>query len=237
MELAIDLGNTHLKWGLFSGDRLIDLGVDKVENYRPEEKLIQKLKAVVFSNTHFAAANLEEKFQKVPIVKDIRAIAPDFKTDYKTPDTLGSDRMAVCYAASKFFPKQAVLIIDAGSCITYDMVDERGIHRGGMISPGLYMRLRAMNQFTANLPLAEAPTQWAPMALSTRDSLSQGALSGCVYEMEGYISYVEDRFKNIKIIITGGDADLFVKFIKKEIFAEPNLVLWGLREIIKKYAE
>lgn len=179
----------------------------------------------------------EEKLKGVEVFEVRPGTFGPVSSDYTTPETLGPDRIAGFTAASVIFPSENVVVIDAGTCITYDVVDKSGIHRGGSISPGINMRLRAMKEFTKALPLAPIPEKLNPCALSTVDALGQGALAGLVFEMEGMIDHFEAKYGRIKVLLTGGDAGLFANFLKTEIFAEPNLVLLGLYEILKYHAK
>ena len=237
LDLVLDIGNTKVKWGLFSNDRTPEFGECESEHFPPKSLREKKLKSVVYASTHAHTPEIMSSFSTVPCVQNIRELPFPFKTNYTTPETLGEDRIAAVVGALKLFPERNVLIVDAGSCITYDFVREDGVHEGGMISPGLHMRLKAMHQFTGKLPLAEVPGTPNPLGKSTVEAIGQGALMGCIYEIEGYISYLKYQNKNLHTILTGGDGKLFVKFIKKKIFAPPNLVLSGLREIQKKYAQ
>jgi len=237
LDLVLDIGNTKVKWGLFSNDRTPEFGECESAHFPPKALGGKKPKSVVYASTHAHTGKLISAFASASLVQNMRELPFEFKTKYTTPETLGEDRIAAVIGALKLFPDKNVLIVDAGSCITYDFVGEDGVHEGGMISPGLHMRLKAMHQFTGKLPLAEVPETPNPLGRSTAEAIGQGALMGCVYEIESYISYLQYQNKNLHTILTGGDGKLFVKFIKKKIFAQPNLVLSGLREIQKKYAQ
>jgi len=233
LRLALDIGNSRVKWGVFREDKLVHSSVQDLGELSFSREILE--------NTSHAIAAISGGYNQldeilpegIKLIQLNGKLALPLKSDYKTPETIGADRIAAYHGASLMFPGYPVAAVDAGTCITYDIVDGEGVHRGGMISPGLKMRLRAMNEFTAFLPIVDLPSQVDPIALSTADALGQGALCGALKEMEGIIAHCRSRFKGIKIIITGGDADVFEKFLKTEIFAERNLVLIGLHEILK----
>ncbi len=232
IKLTLDIGNTRVKWGAFSGGLLQDKGIGHFPNFQlPEDIAAQTTHAIVSAT---GSHNLLSGFfpeEVKPILLSADLDLP-VKSDYLTPETIGTDRIAAYHGAVALFPGETSLSIDAGTCITYDLVENSEEHRGGMISPGLKMRLRAMNEFTHALPLVELPPKAAPLALSTADALGQGALFGAACEVEGIIGYFKDRFKGIKILLTGGDAGQLAENIRTEVVLEPDLVLIGLHEIL-----
>lgn len=152
--------------------------------------------------------------------------------DYKTPDSLGIDRIALAVAANKLFPGENTLVVDAGTCITYDFIDAYGIYRGGQICPGLQMRLNAMHRYTTNLPQLNVQDSYEEIGKSTEECMISGALLGTINETEGFIKSYNSAFGKINICITGGDSQFFVLNMKTEILAFPFLVLQGLNEIL-----
>ncbi len=152
---------------------------------------------------------------------------------YTTPETLGKDRLAGVCGAAKLFPQKNCLVIDVGTCITYDFIDAEKKYYGGSISPGIEMRLKAMHTFTGKLP--QAPIRWANdfIGNSTQSSLQTGALHGTVNEIDGFVSQYKKRFGAITIIMCGGDTNFLANRCESEIFAAPNLVIIGLNEILK----
>lgn len=155
-----------------------------------------------------------------------------FTNQYHTPETLGRDRLAGIAGALKQFPNEASLVVDLGTCNTYDFVDEHKNYTGGNIAPGMMMRLQAMNHFTDKLPLLEAEHHEHLMGLSTTEAMQNGAIKGIILEIEGYIRALASKKRAINVILTGGDSIFFAKHFKKKIFAEPNLVLIGLNHIL-----
>jgi type III pantothenate kinase len=153
---------------------------------------------------------------------------------YGTPKTLGKDRLASAVAAHYLFPEKNCLIIDCGTCTTYNFIDEKGIFLGGNITPGLKMRLEAMHTLTAKLPLVELEkNDIALVGNDTKTALLSGAQLGALYEIEGFIDAYVQRFGKIRTLLTGGNADFFVNRLKNQIFADSNLVLVGLNVILK----
>jgi len=155
---------------------------------------------------------------------------------YETPETLGKDRIALAVAAHKIHSDEPTLVIDAGTCITYDFVDAEGTYYGGAISPGVQMRLKAMHFGTSSLPLINWQKEMKGIpelnGKSTISSMLSGVVNGAKGEMEAFIVKYSENRPNLKVLLTGGDAEFFEKELKNGIFADPNLLLKGLNEIL-----
>lgn len=151
---------------------------------------------------------------------------------YETPETLGYDRMAAVVAAHGQFPNKDILVIDAGTCITYEFIDSLGQYHGGNISPGLSMRLKALNCFTGRLPLVEAEGRMFDMGKDTETAIRAGVKKGIEYEMEGYIADMKHKYPELLVFLTGGDEFSFDTKLKSIIFADRFLVLKGLNRIL-----
>lgn len=164
-------------------------------------------------------------------------LSPDlelpFLIDYETPETLGQDRIALVAGAWSKFPRQNSLIIDVGSCITYDLIREDGHFLGGNISPGVQMRLDSMHHFTDQLPQVSLSKDPLGFGVNTISALQVGAQLGAVMEIEGFINLYKERLNKLNILLTGGNAHFFVNRLKTRIFAAPHLVLQGLNEILE----
>ncbi len=158
-----------------------------------------------------------------------------FKNEYETPQTLGKDRLAGVSGALTMYPNKNCLVIDAGTCITYDFLKEGSIFLGGNIAPGLKMRFQAMHHFTKALPLVNPDAFEAITGIgkSTQSALLQGGARGAVLEMEGMIQWAHHNFYDLNVILTGGDAVFFANHLKSKIFVQPNLVLIGLNKILE----
>ncbi len=153
--------------------------------------------------------------------------------DYRTPHTLGVDRIASVAGASFLHKNLNCLVIDLGTCITYDFIDETGTYRGGGISPGVEMRLKAMHKFTSRLPVVAARGNPELIGKTTKECMLSGAINGTVAELQGIINQYKQFFSELTIIFCGGDAFFFESKIKDDIFAIPNLVLIGLNQILR----
>lgn len=152
---------------------------------------------------------------------------------YKTPETLGSDRLAAAIGAEFLYPKQAKLVIDAGSAITIDYIDEHSKFLGGVISPGLSMRYRALNHFTGKLPLENISDNFNIIGGETSEAIVSGVQNGTIFELEGYINYYVNKNRDLSVILTGGDSNFFEKRLKNPIFANLHLVLVGLNHVLE----
>lgn len=160
-----------------------------------------------------------------------------FITTYKTPNTWGADRKALVMAAYTNYPGKAVLLIDVGSCVTFDFITENGVHQGGSIHPGLHMRAKAMQHFTARLPLVKIPIAVELSENSTESNLQSGVLNGFKFEIKATIDAYLARYPHMIALITGGDAKYLAEYVKNGIFAAPNLLLKGLNNILEYNAE
>jgi len=135
--------------------------------------------------------------------------------------------------AHNLFPDSNILVIDAGTAITYDLLTAEGTYLGGNISPGIEMRFKALNQFTGKLPKIEKADQNILFGKTTEQAIRAGVQNGVVYEIEGTINSFKDFYKNLKVIITGGDAEFFEKKLKNSFFVSPNLTNLGLNRILE----
>ena len=143
---------------------------------------------------------------------------------YKTPETLGRDRICVAIAANSMYPNEGNLVIDLGTCITYDWVDPKGTFLGGNISPGIEMRLEAMHEKTAALPKAEINYDLDLVGTSTISALQHGAVMGTICEIESFIERSEEKYKDLVVLLTGGNAADVSKLLKKNHIVEPELL-------------
>ena len=236
MNLAIDIGNTRVKAAVFEEDKLIELLIFDKKIIVSEIKKIVKKYAIsggIISNVGAISerkmVQLNESFNFIVISASLKV---SFNNLYKTPDTLGVDRIALVAAAVKQFPKTNVLIIDAGTCITFDFVDVNATYLGGAISPGIKMRYKALNKFTANLPLIEALELDDFIGKNTEESIISGVLNGVKNEINGIIEDYYLKYLDLTVVLTGGDANFLSKQLKSSIFANQNFLLYGLNEIL-----
>ena len=159
------------------------------------------------------------------------------KRGYATPETLGLDRIAAVVGAVMQCPDKAVLIVDAGTCVTYDLLTADGTFAGGNIAPGIRLRLRAMHEHTGKLPLIDDAGETPEIGFSTETAMRAGAVLGVAYEIEGYIARLNKVYPDLFVFLTGGDALKLAAKIKSRIFVDENLVLTGLNRILQENAK
>lgn len=236
MNLIIDIGNTNSKLALFEGDKFLEKvvvngipTVAAIENFSKGMSLSAIAVSSVrnLSNTEF----IDWSNQRSVLYINGNTPVP-IHISYLTPETLGVDRLCAAVAAGVRFKRQNVLVIDAGTCITYDLITASGEMLGGGITPGVRMRLEAMHHFTSKLPLVELPADWPEIGNSTVASLQFGALHGALAEIQGIIKHFDAKLSGLNVILTGGDYSMFEQRIEKRIFAAPNLVLEGINQIL-----
>lgn len=234
-NLVIDVGNTLVKLAVFNNNELIHLS--KMPNL--DKGLIGNLlskqdisRAVVSAVGEFPAYIAEFISQQLPLLLFSHTTRLPINNCYKTPSTLGVDRLAAAVGANDLYPSSNVLCIDCGTAITYDLVTADGNYLGGAISPGIDMRFKALNQFTAKLPLVSFNTTFPLLGDTTETSILSGVLNGILGEVDGYIDRVKEQYSPIIVVFTGGSSIFFDKKLKNSIFVHPNLVLFGLNRIL-----
>jgi type III pantothenate kinase len=237
MLLAVDIGNTRTKLGIFQQRTLKE--VITISNSEipalPTLLNVTQVQACIVSSVNKEAEKRwdfeQESFDVLYL--DHKTSLP-IQLVYQTPDTLGKDRIAAVVGAEMLFPEQAKLVIDIGTCITYDFLTADKRYLGGAISPGIQMRLKSMHQFTNQLPLINWGEEDLPQLTgsSTITSMLSGVVNGILKELQGFESDYKKQYPQLKTVITGGDASFFEKELKNGIFADPNLVLKGLNEIL-----
>ena len=238
MNLIIDIGNTLAKVAVFQKDELLKKMVIEKDILEKKIKEISEehpeIFAVVVSNvskTSFSWPSALEQKAKI-LNLDTKTHLP-FENLYATPETLGNDRKALVAAASKNHKSGNVLVIDAGTCITYDFKNAENQYLGGGISPGLKMRFKALNSFTANLPLVEVEPDLKLIGNSTLSSIHSGVVLGFLKEIDGVIEEYAAQYDDLVVIITGGDAQFLSINLKNSIFANSNFLLEGLNYILE----
>ncbi len=196
----------------------------------------QKVENIICSTVKTVDPNFE-KILQTRFYTRLDANTPlPIQNKYRTPKTLGKDRLAAVVGAYHLFPGESSLVIDAGTCITYDIIDAAGNFLGGNIVPGMKMRWKAMHHFTAKLPLVDKKRS-PDIGKDTISALVTGGSLGTTLEMDGWIQYFSQEYDVINTILTGGDGEYFAKRLKSKIFANPNLVLVGLNKILKHNVE
>lgn len=235
-DAVIDIGNTRVKVALFDQSGIaqqwtlptVDIAMGLVPSLVPY-RLGRAIVSNVGARTTEWLTALQE-FVSVHVLS-YRSRLP-FETRYTTPQTLGLDRIAAVAAVAIDYPDRNCLVIDAGTCITYDILTKDRIHLGGNIAPGADMRLRAMHDYTAALPRVKRQRNVADYGYSTDSALLAGAWGGALAEIEGFIARYEAQLGTLDVVMTGGDAAYFAPHLKKRIFARPDLVLHGLYQIL-----
>ena len=234
-RLVIDFGNTLTKIAVFSNDEEIffistrHLTTGDLEKVRQAHAPVFAIAAGVVDMPHAARQYLNQNFR---FTEFTHLTSVPIQNLYKTPETLGLDRLAVAVYAGVVFAGTPCLVIDAGTCVTWDFVDAHSCYRGGGIAPGLTMRYRALHTFTERLPLVTGQNFEGLAGTTTQESIQAGVALGIVAEMEGIIRRFVLDHPNLKVLISGGDRNFFAKKLKSNIFAIPNLVLRGLNIIL-----
>jgi len=232
VNLAVDYGNSSAKVAIFDQHELKEKHTftkpDDLKNFlegsSAENFIISSVNAE--AETVSQASKAKNKF-----VLSYTLPLP-VKILYATPQTLGVDRIAGSCGALQLFPVQNTLVIDAGTCITYDFTDSNGQYYGGSISPGLKMRFQAVHTFTARLPLVNPAENPELIGTSTETSIQSGIVNGTVAEIDGIISRYQQKYPDLQVILCGGDGPFFENKLKAAIFASPDLVLIGLNSVL-----
>lgn len=238
MNLIVDVGNSFLKLAVFDAHKFLE------KRTIVEEDFVNTLSNLIedFPKLQYAIVSAVGNFSKehLSALKEHLAVHVlshnstfPFINNYETPKTLGVDRIALVSAAAFQFPKENVLVIDAGSCITYDFLNNKNEYLGGAISPGISMRFKAMHAYTANLPLLEKMKPEALIGSSTQSSMNVGVIHGVANEIDGFISSYKTEFSDLTTILTGGDTHFLLDSIKNDIFANSIFLLEGLNHILE----
>ena len=236
MHLIIDIGNTKIKTAVFKGNNLLEKNsFSKIDFFSILENISKEydIKHSILSSVGKLSEkeiNFVNRLFK-PLVLNNTTKFP-FINNYATPNTLGVDRIALVAAAVNLFPNKNVLIIDAGSCITFDFVNKITEYYGGAISPGIEMRYKAIHTFTANLPKLTKSNEIPKIGNSTKNAIHLGVENGIILEIEGIIGQYMAKYSKLTIVLTGGDTIFLAKNIKSTIFANPNFLLEGLNSIL-----
>ena len=236
MNLVVDIGNNFFKLGIFQNSNLIFSFSEKNGAIDVEiEKIISKyseITSALISNVSSIKINdILYRFNINIYELDSTFIFP-FKLNYQTTGTLGNDRLALAAAATILFPNSNNLVIDAGTCITVDFIDNNNHFMGGSISPGVKMRYDSLNHYTANLPLLKNENNFDYPGNSTNASIHAGIIGGVSNEINGFIKQINSKNEKVNVILTGGDAKILSKTLKITIFANQNFILEGLNCIL-----
>lgn len=233
MNMIIDSGNTFFKIGFFEEDQLVKfekglLLPDVLRNIKDA-----KPRQIIFSSVSISLEEFKSGLElDIPILNLTGTTPLPIEKDYLTPQTLGADRIASAVGANFLFPGENVMVIDLGTCITYDMVDAGAVFQGGIISPGVEMRFKAIHTFTKRLPLLAAQKEPVLVGKSTQQAIESGVMNGILAEMQGIIERYRHIYGTMRVLLCGGDASYFESSLKPPIFVVPELVLIGLNRIL-----
>jgi type III pantothenate kinase len=238
MNLVIDAGNTSMKLAVFRKQDILFLTKTDPDGFHKAVKDVfskfpEIAHALVASVRSLSKKELDvlAVFCKVQLLTSVSSLP--FKNSYASPGTLGVDRMALAAAAFYNYPNTNVLVIDAGTCITYDMINDYGEYLGGAISPGLRMRYAALHEHTARLPLLDPSPFVELIGNTTEKSIHSGVINGICMEIDGVIAEYQNRFRDLTVILTGGDGQFLSNRLKNTIFANSNFLLEGLNYLLE----
>lgn len=237
MNLTLDIGNTRTKAGLFRGNELVEQAIWTDSSLAELQAFgnHRDIKNVIVSSVAEPDEALLERLSRYFRVLELTYRTPlPFKNQYKTPETLGKDRLAGVAGAHWLYPHENCLVVDCGTCIKYDMLTGDGVYHGGNIAPGAKMRIMAMHHFTARLPEVEMAMPADFTGFSTETALQNGALRGALLEIRGFVELFKARHGTLKIILTGGDAGFFKSHLDiQDLNVESDLTLFGLNHILQ----
>jgi len=241
VNLVIDRGNTQIKFGIFDQGKLVHFDSAVFLDERKTMKLVQEYKigqAILSSVVQEENETLLNVLHdSIPYVTELTHVSKlPFSWTYQSKSTIGKDRLAAVAGGLAIYPHTDLLVIDAGTAITYEVVTADKNYLGGNIAPGLTMRFKALHQFTSKLPLLSPQEETPMVGNSTEEAIRAGIQYGILNEIEGLIRHLSDTYPSLKTVITGGDAEFFARKLKNPIFVHPNLVLIGLNRILENNA-
>jgi type III pantothenate kinase len=233
--ICIDFGNTRQKAALFEGhsqkeiaffsDDLEQSLTSLIEEWKPHRSILSSvinhpasIETLLKQNTQFHL--LEAASSKLP-----------FTTPVGKPETIGADRLALCAAAVLLYPRQNNLVIGLGTAVTYNFINVKNEFLGGGISPGMHMRMKALNSYTAKLPIVDPDWNVPLVGFDTKTNIQSGVVLGLAYEIEGFIAEYSRKYRAFNVLLTGGDTVHLAPHLKSMIFADPDLLFKGLYAI------
>ncbi|MAZ28153.1 MAG: pantothenate kinase [Cytophagaceae bacterium] len=236
MNLAVDIGNTKVKVGVFSGKKMIYQETVVVDGFAAlltgvmDSYTIKEVIMCATGDSKKVVTSIEKVGLSYTVLSQGTPVP--FKNLYDTPQSLGVDRIALMAGAVLNFPENNVLVIDAGTCITYDFKNAQEEYLGGAISPGVKMRYRAMHEYTHALPMLDIARSESMLATNTATAMHAGVFTGVVAEIDRQVNWYRTNYGNVKIVLTGGDAQFLSSSLKNDIFADSNFLLQGLNYIL-----
>ncbi len=236
MNLAIDIGNKYTKVAVFDGETQLwsnaykHFHLDNIrEIYAQYPDITDVIMSNVSGNLPVTEAFIRERSHYMVLMHDTPT---PIINQYKTPETLGRDRLAAVAGAVALYPGEDLLVIDAGTCITYEYVNKAREYFGGGISPGLRIRFKALKKYTGKLPYLKKQDVDYLIGGNTTESILSGVINGTSGEINHIISRYLSMYPDLRVLVTGGDARFFESYLKSPIFVVPNLVLFGLNKIL-----
>jgi type III pantothenate kinase len=242
MNLIIDIGNSQTKVAIFHNRKMLKNII--TDEFNPE--LLHELKAQYSDLTHAILSSVDERdeklieilYQEFELFIELNYLTPiPIENLYESKKSLGQDRLAAAIGANHLFPGSDLLVIDAGTAITYDVVDSQNRFLGGNISPGLETRFRSLHEFTKKLPLIEISDQWPLIGKTTEEAIRAGVQAGVLFEMDAMIDRIRDQYVECRVVLTGGDSFFFDQKLRNTIFVIYELTLLGLNRILEYNAE
>lgn len=236
MNLIIDIGNTVAKIAVFEAEEVVEVFYASNDSLDVLKEVCDKypINRGILASVIDLNDSVSQKVSKLSfplITLDSKTLLP-IQNLYESPETLGYDRIAAVVGAYTYFPGKDILVIDAGTAITYEFIDANGCYHGGNISPGIQMRFKALNNFTGKLPLVSAQGKLLHIGKDTETAIRAGVLKGVEFEIQGYIESLKHKYPELLVFLTGGDEISFDTKLKSIIFADRFLVLKGLNRIL-----
>ncbi|MDE5423249.1 type III pantothenate kinase [Ancylomarina sp. DW003] len=237
MDLIIDIGNTQTKYAFFQNKEMLEFKVSHKHDLALIDEWLEKhssMDAVIVSSVQGRPEELlkelDNRFNHL-IFFDQNTLTP-LDNLYESKETLGYDRLAACVGANDISPNTDLLVIDAGTAITFDFVSLKNEYLGGTISPGLSMRFKALNVFTKKLPLLDKSDSFNLIGQNTSEAIISGVQNSLLFEIEGYINQLKEKHHKAKIFLTGGDSEFVHSLLDDSIVTDKTLLLRGLLTIL-----
>ena len=238
MNLVLDVGNSYLKIAVFDKNKLHQRELLKsqykfsifLKTIKSMPDIINVIVSTVSVLNVDIYTYLNDNYKLIEFNNQLKF---PFENCYHTPNTLGEDRLALAAAASFYYPNKNVLIIDAGTCITYDLINASNQYLGGGISPGIEMRYKSLNYYTSKLPLLDSKNDCELIGTNTKKSIQSGVINGVISEIDGIIRQYIMEFDDLTVVLTGGDSEFLSIRLKNSIFANSNFLLEGLNHLLQ----
>jgi type III pantothenate kinase len=234
ITLCFDFGNTRKKVAVFKGAEIKEILVLPDNTVQAVQNLVDRFKPskTILSSVIDHDPSIESLLASATSFHKLSHLTKvSFTTPVGKPETIGTDRLALCAAATRFYPEKNNLIVGLGTCVTYNFINKYREFIGGAISPGLEMRLKALNHYTAKLPLIKPDSNVPLMGYDTQSNILSGVVLGMVFEIDGFIHSYRERYRNFNVVLTGGDTVYLASHLKNKIFADPDLIFKGLYAI------